>query len=72
MNSSYEYMMQLHVVIAHATLRQRGYISVNLLQINSVCRCQINSFEILLKIHLYSFTVTWSPQYLQNDVTFRK
>ncbi|RIY23383.1 hypothetical protein CJI55_03845, partial [Gardnerella vaginalis] len=21
----------------------------------SVCRCQINSFEILLKIHLYSF-----------------
>ncbi|AYZ22331.1 hypothetical protein EGX90_03565 [Gardnerella vaginalis] len=45
---------------------------MNLLQINSVCRCQINSFEILLKIHLYSFTVTWSPQYLQNDVTFRK
>ncbi|RFD78938.1 hypothetical protein AXE74_02590 [Gardnerella vaginalis] len=65
-------MTQLHVVIAHATLRQRGYNSVNLLQINSVCRCQINSFKILLKIHLYSFAAAWSPQYLQNDVTFRK
>ena len=65
-------MMQLHAVIAHATLRQRGYNIVNLLQINSVCRCQINSFKILLKIHLYSFAVARSPQYLQNDVTFRK
>ncbi|RIY21046.1 hypothetical protein CJI56_00490 [Gardnerella vaginalis] len=45
---------------------------MNLLQINSVCRCQINSFKILLKIHLYSFAAAWSPQYLQNDVTFRK